>query len=253
MPYENQHAARVESPDKFEKDSFRSKDIAPGVRIIVGKKKGSTTMSTQTYRFDSSKFTASEAKAWLKKHNISPISFEVAKSEKAMNKAMIKISKNLYIKVLKKEFNLNKAEELPTKKNRNLLSEDEIRKTWKAILSLDMSGNKEKKIGKINGIDIWLMDFNKLKVEMDADTIEGTNSSVLKEKHESAKKFDFASVDFDIAEHERPFIILHEIIEKTLMDKHGLKYNPAHAVANAIEKEYREKYLKPKSKETYRI
>ena len=148
---------------------------------------------------------------------------------------------------------LHKAEELPTRKNKELLFPAEIEEMWTQINKLDMFGNTEKKIGKINGIDIWLMDFNKLKVEMDADTIEGTNSSVLKEKHESAKKFDFASVDFDIAEHERPFIILHEIIEKTLMDKHGLKYNPAHAVANAIEKEYREKYLKPKSKETYRI
>jgi len=150
---------------------------------------------------------------------------------------------------------LHKAEPLPTRKNKELLFPAEIEDIWTQINKLDMSGNTEKKLGKINDTDIWLMDFNKLKVEMDADTIEGTNSSVLKEKHESAGKFDFASVDFDIAEHERPFIILHEIIEKTLMDKHGLKYNPAHNVANAIEMEYREKYLKTNEskRELYRI
>lgn len=70
MPYTSSHAARVEDPANFEKNSFRRKTIAPGISIIVGKKKGSDSMVTQSYRFDKSKFTPEQAKKWLKDHNI---------------------------------------------------------------------------------------------------------------------------------------------------------------------------------------
>ena len=79
MPYPHEHAARVREPGDFDPKSFRRKNIAPGIDIIVGKlKNGDGAMVTQTYRFDSSKFTAEEAKAWLKKHNVKHIGFEAA-------------------------------------------------------------------------------------------------------------------------------------------------------------------------------
>jgi hypothetical protein len=83
MPYPHEHAARVESPGKFEKESFRRKNIAPGVDIIVGKKSGSNSMVTQAYRFDTKKFTAEQAKAWLKKNNVSYMSFTEATGKSA--------------------------------------------------------------------------------------------------------------------------------------------------------------------------
>jgi len=80
MPYSNEHAARLRNPDDFEKDSFRRKNIEDGIDIIIGKLKGEDTMTTQAYRFDSQKYTASEAKNWLEKHNVEYISFEPAEN-----------------------------------------------------------------------------------------------------------------------------------------------------------------------------
>ena len=82
MPYPNEHAARVMNPDLFEPNSFRSKDLKDGVRIILGKLKGgSSSMITQTYRFSVDKFTVEQAKQWLKDHKVKFIKFEPAQNE----------------------------------------------------------------------------------------------------------------------------------------------------------------------------
>lgn len=78
MPYPNEHAARIIDPAKFEQDSFRRKNIADGIDIIVGKLIGEDTLTTQAYRFKKDKFTASEAKQWLADNNVEYISFEEA-------------------------------------------------------------------------------------------------------------------------------------------------------------------------------
>ena len=78
MPYPNEHSARVKDPDSFQKDSFRRKNIAPGIDIVMGKPEGDDSMTAQAYRFDKEKFTPEEAKAWLKENNIEYISFEPA-------------------------------------------------------------------------------------------------------------------------------------------------------------------------------
>lgn len=67
-------------PSRFEPESMRSKDLGGGIRLIIGKLKGQTTMTTQAVRFDKDKFTPEEARAWLKKHGYKPMSFE--RSEK---------------------------------------------------------------------------------------------------------------------------------------------------------------------------
>lgn len=81
MPYPNQHAARIKSPEAFEEGSFRTKKITEGVSIIVGKLKGETKTTAQAYRFEKSKFTAAEAKKWLKENKVKTMSFEPAKKE----------------------------------------------------------------------------------------------------------------------------------------------------------------------------
>lgn len=78
MPYPNEHAARIRDPKDFQQDSFRRKNIETGIDIIIGRLKGKTTTTTQAYRFKKSKFTAAEAKKWLKDHNIKYMSFEAA-------------------------------------------------------------------------------------------------------------------------------------------------------------------------------
>jgi hypothetical protein len=82
MPYPNQHAARINSPLRFIDGSFRTKRIANGVSIIVGRliTNNSGGMTVQAYRFDKTIFTADEARRWLKDHKINYLSFEPAKS-----------------------------------------------------------------------------------------------------------------------------------------------------------------------------
>jgi hypothetical protein len=67
MPVE--HAARIESPEQFEPGSFRSHDIAPGVRLILGKRPGSASTETQAIRFDADQgWTLTAAKRWTKRN-----------------------------------------------------------------------------------------------------------------------------------------------------------------------------------------
>jgi ATP-dependent protease ClpP protease subunit len=92
MPFPNEHSARIKDPSEFDPKSFRSKDIADGVRIITGKlKNGDGAMVTQTYRLKADKFTVAEAKDWLKKNNVHYISFEAATNSKNMENAVLKI------------------------------------------------------------------------------------------------------------------------------------------------------------------
>jgi hypothetical protein len=82
-PYPNEHSARIREPGDFKPDSFRRKNIETGIDIIIGKlKSGDDSMVTQAYRFKADKFTAEEAKKWLKDHKIKYISFEAASGEK---------------------------------------------------------------------------------------------------------------------------------------------------------------------------
>ena len=83
MPMPNFHAARISEPSKFEEGTFRTKEIAPGIVMIMGKEKdGNGSMVTESVHFDSSKFTAAEAKAWMESHKMKFISFEAATSSK---------------------------------------------------------------------------------------------------------------------------------------------------------------------------
>ncbi len=81
VPYPNEHSARVRDPGGFEADSFRRKEIAPGISMVIGRLNGSTSMTAQAYRFARSKFTPEEARAWLKEHDVKYISFEEASNE----------------------------------------------------------------------------------------------------------------------------------------------------------------------------
>lgn len=82
MPYPNEHSARILEPLTQNSGIFARKSIAPGISIILQKSKGNpnASMKTQAYRFGKNQFTPEEAKAWLKKHNISYISFEPART-----------------------------------------------------------------------------------------------------------------------------------------------------------------------------
>ena len=81
MPYPNFHSARVKDPDLFEKSSFRYMKLkGTSVETVMAKEKGSSSMVIQAYRFPIEKFTAAEAKEWLKEHDIKA-KFEEAKKK----------------------------------------------------------------------------------------------------------------------------------------------------------------------------
>jgi hypothetical protein len=85
MPYPAEHAARIKQPGSFQAESFRRVTLASGVSAIMGKLKGSSSMTIQAYRFDRKKFTAEQAKKWLADHDVKPISFEPASNEEVNN------------------------------------------------------------------------------------------------------------------------------------------------------------------------
>lgn len=78
-PYPAEHAARIVDPAKFIPDSFRRRTITEGIDAIFGKlKDDGDAMVLQAYRFDKERYTAAQARAWLKEHDAKPIEFEAA-------------------------------------------------------------------------------------------------------------------------------------------------------------------------------
>lgn len=81
MPYPNEHAARLRDPARYERFRRENNKFAKGVHAIWGILRGGKT-ELQAIRFDAGKFTADEARKWLKAHNFKPILFEPATEEK---------------------------------------------------------------------------------------------------------------------------------------------------------------------------
>jgi hypothetical protein len=86
MPYSGEHAARIHDPGKYARIRRENDKFGPGIDAIWGiPRKGATEL--QAIRFDAKRYTAAQAKAWLKAHNYSPIRFEPASESNAeMNK-----------------------------------------------------------------------------------------------------------------------------------------------------------------------
>lgn len=80
MPYPNEHAARVLSPSSCG-DKYGRQSLGGGVSRISCRLKDGGKWVTQAYRFDKSKFTAAEARNWLKEHNIKYSTFEAASGD----------------------------------------------------------------------------------------------------------------------------------------------------------------------------
>jgi hypothetical protein len=77
MPYSNEHAARLNPPDKYVKFRRENGKFGSGIDVIWGiTKEGKTEI--QAIRFRASKFTVEKAKSWLKNHDFKPILFEPA-------------------------------------------------------------------------------------------------------------------------------------------------------------------------------
>jgi len=93
VPYPNFHSARVRDPDDFAR-IIVLKTLPNGVMIYGGPLKNDPGggAKTQAYRFPKSKFTAAQAKAWLKEHDVKNISFEEASGNEKANTAIRKMA-----------------------------------------------------------------------------------------------------------------------------------------------------------------
>jgi len=65
--YPNEWAYRVKDPDRF--DRIRSKDVTQGVRILIGRVKGTDRWDIQAYRFSKERFkTKEQVRKWLEEN-----------------------------------------------------------------------------------------------------------------------------------------------------------------------------------------
>ena len=75
-PYANEHACRLEDPKKYDRFRRQNDKFGGGLHAIWGIKEKRTEL--QAIRFDSSKFTAAQAKKWAADHDHKCILFEPA-------------------------------------------------------------------------------------------------------------------------------------------------------------------------------
>ena len=72
MPFPNEHSCRLRSPGDFQKGSFRRTSRKSGGKqysIIMGRLKGKSAMTEQTYRYPKSAWSAAEARAHGRDHD----------------------------------------------------------------------------------------------------------------------------------------------------------------------------------------
>ena len=79
-PYPNEHAARINEPDQY--DRFRRDADAGGVGIDFIYGIVDNTSEIQSIRFDADRYTETEAREWLREHDFDPIKFEPAIGER---------------------------------------------------------------------------------------------------------------------------------------------------------------------------
>ncbi|KKN24458.1 hypothetical protein LCGC14_0894830, partial [marine sediment metagenome] len=95
-PFPNEHAARIASPGLFVR-IVQLQKLPNGIRILGGPLKTDPQGSgkPQSYRFPRDKFTSSEAKTWLKDHDIKFILFEPATGKDMYENLLPKYIRNV--------------------------------------------------------------------------------------------------------------------------------------------------------------
>jgi len=93
VPFPNEHAARLKDPEQYDSFARKNNEGGEGIDFIYGIKDGVSEL--QAIRFDKTRFTTQESKAWLKSHDFEPILFEEASERKIMSdeeRAMVSVS-----------------------------------------------------------------------------------------------------------------------------------------------------------------
>jgi hypothetical protein len=94
-------------------------------------------------------------------------------------------------------------------------------------------------LGQVEGMDVYLVDGDLVKVQKYADFVEGGNSYVY--KWIPRKPRPQLWIDDNIRRHDLCFVLLHEARESLEM-RRGLSYSAGHRIANLVEMEFRRKY-----------
>jgi len=81
-PYPNEHAARINDPEKYQGFRRMNDELGDGIHIILGLLNG--TSEIQSIRFDKKKWTVEAAQQWLAENGYTVIKFEPALEEKSM-------------------------------------------------------------------------------------------------------------------------------------------------------------------------
>ena len=72
MPYPNYHSCRIVKPDKFQRGSLRTvtRRLKGGRRLLmlIGKRRGASTTSLQSFRYPKKEWSVREARAHCKRH-----------------------------------------------------------------------------------------------------------------------------------------------------------------------------------------
>jgi len=77
-PFPNEHAARLKAPGAYKRFRRENDKFAKGIHAIWGVRKDDNKVELQAIRFDKTKFSVAQARAWLKDHDYKPILFEPA-------------------------------------------------------------------------------------------------------------------------------------------------------------------------------
>ena len=83
-PYPNEHAARLLNPELFNEFRRSNDRGGAGIDFIFGIIEDDDPLELQSIRFKLSRYTASEARQWLRDNEYEPLEFEPATNEKAM-------------------------------------------------------------------------------------------------------------------------------------------------------------------------
>jgi len=94
-PYPNEHAARLEDPNKYDSFTRENDAFGFGVDAIYGIKDGVSEL--QAIRFDKLKWSVQDAQMWLDENDYDPILFEPAIEEAAHHEEMRALPSELQI------------------------------------------------------------------------------------------------------------------------------------------------------------
>jgi hypothetical protein len=115
----------------------------------------------------------------------------------------------------------------------NIIDRSYLDGIWSVVSKLPFR-NEVGYIGDVGDLHVYSVDGDEVKTKYCMDFVEAGNDA----------RYTFIPsnqvwVDIEINIRDHPFIVYHEVIERTLMKRVGLSYDEAHNIANKYEKERR--------------